>query len=184
MIIIPWGAALLQSLKDRFYWRRDVCKLAWDVDVDSQIIVAAPFGGVIACTRDQSKLSLLRMSASVIPTIDIYTCAGKREEVEILWLESLFWGYSIKKRSRFFSINVQQFLPTCNISIRHSLSILLLLADQGGKSPTYHGAAADWQVWAGQRAKLSFASQTMGRAYSIRSTESQFRSSASAERQQ
>jgi len=66
-----------QELSSRFYHRRELYELSWDVDLEKHLVAAAGQGGPIAVTRDDRKIVLLGKS-STRPVISIYNAAGRK----------------------------------------------------------------------------------------------------------
>eukprot|EP00003_Mantamonas_plastica_P023305 TRINITY_DN416_c0_g1_i1.p1 TRINITY_DN416_c0_g1~~TRINITY_DN416_c0_g1_i1.p1 ORF type:complete len:831 (-),score=270.28 TRINITY_DN416_c0_g1_i1:30-2522(-) len=64
------------QLYDRFYRKREVYTMEWDVDLENYTLAAAPFGGPVALIRDSSKILRMTNSSTVKPTYTIYTSSG------------------------------------------------------------------------------------------------------------
>lgn len=61
-----------RPITNRYYSKRKIYSMAWNVNLKQSLVVGAPFGGPIAVTRRQDTLE----SANIRPTIDIYTSSG------------------------------------------------------------------------------------------------------------
>ena len=61
-----------RPITNRFYSKRKIYSMGWDVNLKLSLVVGAPFGGPIAVTRRQDKFARINEQ----PTIDIYTSSG------------------------------------------------------------------------------------------------------------
>lgn len=68
------AAAEWQEIGDRYYRRRELYELEWPLEPDVQLVAAAPFGGPVAATRDESKI--VKVGGALRPEVCIYTAAG------------------------------------------------------------------------------------------------------------
>ncbi|KAI1265082.1 vacuolar protein sorting-associated protein [Xylariaceae sp. FL1019] len=75
----PKPTAGWEAVGDTFYRKTQLYTAVFDqdLDLDNYIVAGAPYGGAVAITRDDTKVTAYRAGQSTKPSIDIYSCAGK-----------------------------------------------------------------------------------------------------------
>ncbi|KAK4231474.1 putative vacuolar protein sorting-associated protein 16 [Podospora fimiseda] len=80
MMDVAHPTAGWEQLGERFYRKTQLYTQVFDLslDLDNYIVVGAPYSGAIALYRDEDKLVAFQPTKTTKPSIDIYSCAGKR----------------------------------------------------------------------------------------------------------
>eukprot|EP01087_Luapelamoeba_hula_P005833 TRINITY_DN1587_c0_g2_i2.p1 TRINITY_DN1587_c0_g2~~TRINITY_DN1587_c0_g2_i2.p1 ORF type:complete len:935 (-),score=149.40 TRINITY_DN1587_c0_g2_i2:178-2655(-) len=67
-----------KPLANCHYRKRDTYTMQWEVDLGNLAVVAAPLGGAIAVSRDDTKIVLVTGEDGINPQIQMFTSAGRK----------------------------------------------------------------------------------------------------------